>query len=177
MKVHAHLVVWRFYFIPYFVGDTELAEGWLLNGKPLDSDGRHRSNSFFRLKANMLHYCSPQQHSVSAFSCAPWTLGLYADHKGRRSALLLIIILMTAAIAMIGFAPTYAAVGLAAPLIIVLARLLQGLATGGEFAGATSFLIESAPQIGAVFTAPGRWPARVWLCLSAHFWGRSLHGT
>jgi hypothetical protein len=35
MKVH--LVVWRFYFIPYFVGDTELAEGWLLNGKPLDS--------------------------------------------------------------------------------------------------------------------------------------------
>jgi MHS family proline/betaine transporter-like MFS transporter len=72
-------------------------------------------------------------------------LGLYADHKGRRSALLLIIILMTAAIAMIGFAPTYAAVGLAAPLIIVLARLLQGLATGGEFASATSFLIESAP--------------------------------
>jgi hypothetical protein len=46
---------------------------------------------------------------------------------------------------MIGFAPTYAAVGLAAPLIIVLARLLQGLATGGEFASATSFLIESAP--------------------------------
>jgi MHS family proline/betaine transporter-like MFS transporter len=72
-------------------------------------------------------------------------LGLYAAHKGRRSALLLIIILMTAAIAMIGFAPTYAAVGPAAPLIIVLARLLQGLATGGEFASATSFLIESAP--------------------------------
>src|SRR6476659_6004322 len=42
-------------------------------------------------------------------------LGLYADRKGRKSALLLIIILMTAAIAMIGFAPTYAAVGLAAP--------------------------------------------------------------
>jgi MFS family permease len=72
-------------------------------------------------------------------------LGLYADHKGRKSALLLIIILMTVAIAMIGFAPTYAAVGLAAPLIIVLARLLQGLATGGEFASATSFLIETAP--------------------------------
>jgi MHS family proline/betaine transporter-like MFS transporter len=72
-------------------------------------------------------------------------LGLYADHKGRKSALLLIIILMTVAIAMIGFAPTYAAIGVAAPLIIVLARLLQGLATGGEFASATSFLIESAP--------------------------------
>ena len=52
---------------------------------------------------------------------------------------------MTAAIAMIGFAPTYAAIGVAAPLIIVLARLLQGFATGGEFASATGFLIESAP--------------------------------
>jgi len=72
-------------------------------------------------------------------------LGLYADHNGRKSALLLIIVLMTVAIAMIGFAPTYAAIGVAAPLIIVLARLLQGLATGGEFASATSFLIETAP--------------------------------
>ena len=72
-------------------------------------------------------------------------LGIYADHKGRKAALLLIIVLMTAAIAMIGFAPTYAAIGVAAPLIIVLARLLQGFATGGEFASATSFLIESAP--------------------------------
>ena len=59
--------------------------------------------------------------------------------------MLLIIVLMTVAIATIGFAPTYAAIGVAAPLIIVLARLLQGLATGGEFASATSFLIESAP--------------------------------
>lgn len=72
-------------------------------------------------------------------------LGVYADHKGRKSALLLIIVLMTIAIAMIGFAPTYAAIGVGAPLIIVLARLLQGLATGGEFASATSFLVETAP--------------------------------
>lgn len=72
-------------------------------------------------------------------------LGIYADHKGRKAALLLIIFLMTAAIAMIGFAPTYAAIGVAAPFIVVLARLLQGFATGGEFASATSFLIETAP--------------------------------
>src|SRR6516162_10090509 len=72
-------------------------------------------------------------------------LGLYADYKGRKSALLLIIVLMTVAIAMIGFAPTYAAIGVAAPLIIVLARLLQGFATGGEFATATTVLIETAP--------------------------------
>lgn len=72
-------------------------------------------------------------------------LGIYADRKGRKAALLLIITLMTVAIALIALAPTYAAVGFAAPLLIVLARLLQGFATGGEFASATTFLIESAP--------------------------------
>jgi MFS transporter, MHS family, proline/betaine transporter len=72
-------------------------------------------------------------------------LGMYADRKGRKAALQLIIGLMTVAIAMIAFAPTYATVGIAAPLIIVVARLLQGFATGGEFASATVFLIESAP--------------------------------
>src|SRR5215212_9866472 len=60
-------------------------------------------------------------------------LGIYADRKGRKAALLLIIGLMTASIAMVAFAPTYAAIGVAAPLVIVLARLLQGFATGGEF--------------------------------------------
>lgn len=72
-------------------------------------------------------------------------LGIYADKKGRKAALQLIIGLMTLAIAMIAFAPTYAAIGIAAPVIIVLARLLQGFATGGEFASATSFLVETAP--------------------------------
>ncbi len=72
-------------------------------------------------------------------------IGLYADRKGRKAALQLIILLMTVAIAMIAFAPTYAAIGAGAPLLIVLARLLQGFATGGEFASATSFLVESAP--------------------------------
>jgi MFS transporter, MHS family, proline/betaine transporter len=72
-------------------------------------------------------------------------LGIYADHKGRKATLLLIIGLMTAAIALIGFAPTYSSIGVVAPVLIVVARLLQGFATGGEFASATSFLIESAP--------------------------------
>jgi len=72
-------------------------------------------------------------------------LGILADRKGRKAALLVIIALMTVAIALIGFTPTYAAIGVAAPLIIVLARLLQGFATGGEFASATAFLVESAP--------------------------------
>ena len=72
-------------------------------------------------------------------------LGIYADRKGRKAGLQLILGLMTAAIAMIAFAPTYAAIGVAAPLIIVLARLLQGFATGGEWGSAAAFLVESAP--------------------------------
>lgn len=72
-------------------------------------------------------------------------LGVFADRQGRKAALQLIIGLMTIAMAMIALAPTYAAIGIAAPLIIVLARLLQGFATGGEFASATSFLVEIAP--------------------------------
>jgi len=72
-------------------------------------------------------------------------LGIYADRRGRKAALLMVIALMTVAIAMIAFAPTYAAIGVGAPLIIVMARLLQGFSAGGEFASATAFLTESAP--------------------------------
>jgi MHS family proline/betaine transporter-like MFS transporter len=72
-------------------------------------------------------------------------IGIYADRRGRKASLLLIIGLMTLAIVMIGFAPTYAAIGIAAPLLVVLARLLQGFSAGGEFASSTAFLIESAP--------------------------------
>jgi MFS family permease len=72
-------------------------------------------------------------------------LGIYTDRRGRKAGLQLILGLMTAAIAMMAFAPTYAAIGFAAPLIIVLARLLQGFATGGEYGSATAFLVESAP--------------------------------
>ncbi len=72
-------------------------------------------------------------------------LGIYADRCGRKAALLLVIALMTVAIALIAFAPTYAAIGVGAPLIIVLARLIQGFSAGGEFASATAFLTESAP--------------------------------
>jgi MFS transporter, MHS family, proline/betaine transporter len=72
-------------------------------------------------------------------------LGMYADRRGRKAALLVVIASMTVAIALIAFAPTYAAIGIGAPLIIVVARLLQGFSAGGEFASATAFLIESAP--------------------------------
>ena len=73
-------------------------------------------------------------------------IGYYADKHGRKSALLLIIGIMTLAVSMIAFAPTAASIGIAAPILIVISRLLQGFATGGEYASSTAFVIEAAPD-------------------------------
>ncbi len=72
-------------------------------------------------------------------------IGQYADRAGRRAALTLIILLMLLGSAMIAFAPTYAQIGPAASILIVLARLIQGFSVGGEMGGATAYLIETAP--------------------------------
>jgi MFS family permease len=71
--------------------------------------------------------------------------GRFADLHGRKATLLLLMGLMTVGIALVAFAPTYAAIGLAAPCLIVMGRILQGLSASGEFASATTFLIEHAP--------------------------------
>jgi MFS transporter, MHS family, proline/betaine transporter len=72
-------------------------------------------------------------------------LGHFTDVIGRKSVLFVVIALMTLGIGMIAFTPTYATIGIAAPLIMLVARLIQGLSAGGEFASATSFLVEHAP--------------------------------
>ena len=73
-------------------------------------------------------------------------LGYYADVIGRKKLMTLVIALMTTGTAGVCFTPTYASIGIGAPLIIILARCLQGLAAGGEFASTTAFMIEHAPQ-------------------------------
>ncbi|MDE1184544.1 MFS transporter [Paraburkholderia sp.] len=69
-------------------------------------------------------------------------LGGYADRAGRKAAMSLTLWLMTLGSALIAFAPTYATIGLAAPALIVLARLIQGFALGGEVGASTSLLME-----------------------------------
>jgi MFS transporter, MHS family, proline/betaine transporter len=71
--------------------------------------------------------------------------GHLADKVGRRSTLATVILLMTAASALIGVLPGYAQVGVFAPLLLVLCRVLQGLSTGGEFGGSASFVAEHSP--------------------------------
>ncbi|KFG92534.1 MFS transporter [Burkholderia paludis] len=70
-------------------------------------------------------------------------IGAYADRVGRKPALVLTVALMALGTGMIGFAPTYAQIGIAAPLLIVAGRLLQGFSAGGEVGAATTLLMES----------------------------------
>lgn len=72
-------------------------------------------------------------------------LGAYADRVGRPRALSLLILMMAAGTLMIGLTPGYATIGLAAPCLVVLARLIQGLAVGGQFGTASAMLVEYAP--------------------------------
>ncbi|WDZ96411.1 MFS transporter [Herbaspirillum sp. WKF16] len=72
-------------------------------------------------------------------------LGIYADRVGRKAALSVTILLMALGTTIIGLAPTYEQIGLFAPLLIVVARLLQGFSAGGEMGSATAFLTEYAP--------------------------------
>jgi len=72
-------------------------------------------------------------------------LGMYGDRVGRKRALSVTIALMATGTAIIGVLPTYAAIGVAAPIMIVLARLIQGFSAGGEFSGATTMLVEFGP--------------------------------
>lgn len=71
-------------------------------------------------------------------------MGAIADRRGRRTALTLTILLMGGGSLLVALTPTYAATGVLAPLVLVLARLIQGLSVGGEFAASTTFLVESA---------------------------------
>lgn len=69
-------------------------------------------------------------------------IGRMGDVKGRKTSLLLTIFLMAAGTVMIGIVPTYASIGIAGPILILAARLLQGFSAGGEWGGSTAFIVE-----------------------------------
>ncbi len=69
-------------------------------------------------------------------------LGIYADRNGRKAALTLAILLMMIGTLTMAAMPSYQHIGIAAPLLILLARLIQGFAVGGEFGSATAFMVE-----------------------------------
>ena len=73
-------------------------------------------------------------------------IGAYADRAGRRPALMLTIALITIGTLALALTPSFDAIGWWAPVIVVVARLIQGLGLGGEVGPSSSFLIEVAPQ-------------------------------
>ncbi|HBB97017.1 MAG TPA: MFS transporter [Blastocatellia bacterium] len=72
--------------------------------------------------------------------------GRIGDLVGRKYAFLVTLLIMGGATALIGFLPTYATIGIAAPIILLLIRILQGLALGGEYGGAAVYVAEHVPD-------------------------------
>ncbi len=73
-----------------------------------------------------------------------WLMGVYADRHGRKSGLTLSVALMCAGSLLIGVTPDYETIGVAAPMLLVLARLMQGLSIGGEYGASATYLSEMA---------------------------------
>lgn len=72
--------------------------------------------------------------------------GHFGDTIGRKTTLIVSLLVMGGSTIAVGLLPTYASIGVGAPLLLVLLRLLQGLAVGGEWGGATTMIIEYAPR-------------------------------
>ncbi len=73
-----------------------------------------------------------------------WVMGMYADRKGRRAALVVSMIAMGMGSLMIGLTPGYNRIGVFAPVLLVLARVVQGLSVGGEYGASATYLSEVA---------------------------------
>ncbi|MGW2819922.1 glycine betaine/L-proline transporter ProP [Streptomyces sp. NPDC001443] len=86
---------------------------------------------------------------AAAFLVRPFggmVFGPLGDRIGRQKVLALTMIMMAAGTFAIGLIPSYGAIGVGAPLLLLLARLVQGFSTGGEYAGASTFIAEYAPD-------------------------------
>ena len=74
-----------------------------------------------------------------------WYFGRFADRSGRRAAMVVSVLLMGAGALLIGMLPVYATIGTWAPAGLLIARLLQGFSTGGQYGAAATYLSEMAP--------------------------------
>jgi MFS transporter, MHS family, proline/betaine transporter len=72
-------------------------------------------------------------------------IGRFGDRRGRKPALLFTVLLMSIGTGLIGVIPTYAQIGIVAPVLLTVARLLQGFSAGGEWGGGATFIVEWAP--------------------------------
>jgi MFS family permease len=86
---------------------------------------------------------------AAGFAVRPFgaiVFGRLGDLVGRKHTFLITIVIMGISTALVGLLPTYASIGVAAPIALVVLRLLQGLALGGEYGGAATYVAEHAPE-------------------------------
>lgn len=86
---------------------------------------------------------------AAGFAVRPFgaiVFGRLGDMIGRKHTFLITIVIMGVSTAVVGFLPGYATIGVAAPIILITLRLLQGLALGGEYGGAATYVAEHAPK-------------------------------
>ncbi|MDZ5434990.1 MFS transporter [Pseudomonas fluorescens] len=86
---------------------------------------------------------------AAGFAVRPFgaiVFGRLGDMIGRKHTFLITIVIMGISTAVVGFLPGYATIGVAAPIILITLRLLQGLALGGEYGGAATYVAEHAPK-------------------------------
>lgn len=102
-------------------------------------------------------------------------LGAYADRAGRRAAMLISIVIMTIGTGLMAIIPTYGTIGIAAPIAVLIARLLQGFAVAGEFGSATAFLVEHTKDRKGFF-ASFQWFGQGLAAVLASFFGVVLLG-
>lgn len=104
-------------------------------------------------------------------------IGMYADRVGRKRAMIATLLIMALGTATIALAPTYAQIGIAAPLLLVLARLMQGFASGGEVGASTTLLLEQAPQHRRGFYASFQFSSQGLAALAGALTGVALTST
>jgi MHS family alpha-ketoglutarate permease-like MFS transporter len=75
-----------------------------------------------------------------------WLMGMYADRKGRKTALTFSVLLMSIGSLIIAIVPGYKQIGIAAPILLLIARIIQGLSVGGEYGTSATYLSEMATK-------------------------------
>ena len=107
------------------------------------------ANSFFPGNDPVLQQLNAAVLFAIGFVMRPiggWLFGHLADHHGRRNALMLSVLLMCFGSLVIAVTPTYASIGAAAPVLLGLARIVQGLSLGGEYGASATYLTEVADE-------------------------------
>src|SRR4029453_16227118 len=107
------------------------------------------ANSFFPGNDPVLQQLNAAVLFAFGFIVRPvggWMFGHLADHHGRRHALMLSVLLMVFGLFVVAVTPTYAVIGPAAPVLLGLARIIQGLSLGGEYGASATYLTEVADE-------------------------------